>query len=113
LLDTGDGRGDFLEWRYRVYTGFDILDAEGDFIDDDNDGIPDAWEGAHGLDAEDPNDAGADWDGEGLSNYQEFLHFGDPHDCDTDSDGMDDFWEVRYGLNVMVDDAEDDNDQDG
>ncbi len=51
--------------------------------DADNDGIPDAWETAHGLDPHDPSDAAADPDGDGLSNLQEYRAGTDPHDANS------------------------------
>lgn len=41
--------------------------------DSDNDGLPDDWESAHGLNPNDPADAARDSDGDGLSNKQEYL----------------------------------------
>ena len=46
-------------------------------LDSDGDGLPDAWELAHGLDPF-SNDAALDSDGDGLSNAQEFLAGTDP-----------------------------------
>lgn len=43
-----------------------------DIGDTDNDGMPDYWENDHNLDPEDPKDANADPDGDGLSNLKEF-----------------------------------------
>jgi hypothetical protein len=47
--------------------------------DADGDGLPDAWEVAHGLDPKTP-DAGADPDGDGVSNRDEYLSGTDPRD---------------------------------
>jgi hypothetical protein len=49
-------------------------DAQGDVCDDDddNDGIDDVAELANGLDPFDDSDAGADLDGDGLTNLEEF-----------------------------------------
>ncbi|HWN97402.1 MAG TPA: hypothetical protein VNT99_20390, partial [Methylomirabilota bacterium] len=38
----------------------------------DGDGMPDAWEMAHGLNPGNANDAGLDFDGDGMTNLQEY-----------------------------------------
>jgi hypothetical protein len=48
-------------------------------LDSDNDGMPDAWETANGLNPNDPADALADADNDGLSNYDEFLNSKNPN----------------------------------
>ena len=61
--------------------------------DADGDGMPDAWEIAHGLNPT-LNDANADADGDGLTNYQEYLTGTDPNSAqsflrlDASSDGL-------------------------
>ena len=47
--------------------------------DTDHDGLPDAWEVAHGLDPRDPSDALADPNGNGVSNLDEYRNGNDPH----------------------------------
>lgn len=42
--------------------------------DADADGLPDAWETAHGLNPDDPADAAADRDGDGYTNLEEWLN---------------------------------------
>lgn len=42
--------------------------------DSDHDGMPDAWEQAHGLDARNPADGSADADQDGYTNLEEYLH---------------------------------------
>jgi Concanavalin A-like lectin/glucanases superfamily/Lamin Tail Domain/CotH kinase protein/Bacterial TSP3 repeat len=48
--------------------------------DSDGDGLPDAWELAHGLSPSDPDDAELDSDADGLSNHDEYLAGTDPLD---------------------------------
>lgn len=49
-------------------------------VDDDHDGIPDAWERRHGLDPTDPADYMDDPDQDGYTNLEEFLNNTDPHE---------------------------------
>ena len=46
------------------------------FLDSDADGMSDDWEAQHGLDPS-INDAGQDRDGDGISNLEEYLNYGD------------------------------------
>ncbi len=79
----------------------------------DDDFLPDAWESQYGLD---PTDNGlfdlsrqgeyGDFDGDGLSNRDEFQAGTDPSLADTDGDGVNDSNELRtYGTNPLVSDA--------
>ncbi len=79
----------------------------------DGDGLPDDWEAEHGLDGNNPADAGEDPDGDGLNNTAEYLNGTDPNDPDTDGDLMYDGWEVENGLDPLLDDAGEDPDDDG
>jgi len=83
----------------RVYSGAlfldRITDTDGDTIvdtvdpDDDNDGMPDVWENAYGLDPF-VNDAGLDPDTDGLTNLQEYANDSSPISKDGDNDGLSD-----------------------
>lgn len=46
--------------------------------DGDRDGMPDAWEKLHGLDADDAADTVGDSDGDGYTNLEEYLNGTDP-----------------------------------
>jgi hypothetical protein len=48
--------------------------------DSDEDGLPDEWEIAHGLDAHESSDAPLDADGDGMTNRAEFLSGTEPND---------------------------------
>jgi len=43
-------------------------------VDSDHDGIPDAWETAHGLNPNDPADATQDLNGDGYTNLEKYLN---------------------------------------
>jgi hypothetical protein len=50
------------------------------------------------YDPTDPLDGARDSDGDGLSNYNEFLYGTDPSNPDSDGGGATDGWEQAYGL---------------
>lgn len=51
--------------------------------DTDQDGMPDDWETAHGLDPQDPADAATDADDDGQSNLHEYLSGTDPRSASS------------------------------
>lgn len=56
---------------YPSYTGTPYLDT-------DHDGLPDAWENAHGLNPRDAADAVEDSNGDGYTNIEDFINGLDP-----------------------------------
>jgi len=70
--------------------------------DTDNDGMPDVWEDAHGLNKNSSADAGVDTEPDGLSNLREFLAGTDPDDRDTDNDLASDGAEVAAGSDPLL-----------
>lgn len=95
------------------------LDTDGDGIcddvdvDDDNDGMPDAFELLHPCLNPTVPDGGADADVDGLTNIDEFLRGTDPCDPDSDDDGLPDGAEVIAGTDPLNPDTDGDNCDDG
>jgi hypothetical protein len=58
------------------------------------------------------NDADLDFDGDGLTNLEEYYLGTKANNVDSDSDGMNDNCEDENGLNPLVNDAWDDPDND-
>ncbi len=71
--------------------------------DRDNDGLPDRWEDLYGLDKTNPADAGEDYDLDGVSNKEEFLHGTLPFNADTDGGGESDGSEIANGRDPLYD----------
>jgi hypothetical protein len=64
---------DPLNWKAAAPTAGRANVAGSTFTDADQDGLPDDWESTHGLSSADPLDASDDADGDGHSNYEEYL----------------------------------------
>ena len=61
--------------------------------DSDFDFLPDGWEVLYGTNATEADDM-LDYDNDGLTNYEEFIHKTDPFDVDTDNDTLTDYEEI-------------------
>lgn len=81
-------------------------------VDPDHDGMPTRWEKRYHLNPL-VKDGNRDYDHDGLSNKEEYLHHTDPRKSDTDGDGMPDGWEVEFHLDPTKNDAAADHDHDG
>jgi alpha-tubulin suppressor-like RCC1 family protein len=86
----------------------DQLDTDGDSIGDacdsdaDNDGLPNDYETANGLNPVDASDAQSDSDMDGLSALEEFNLGTLPTNDDTDSDTLHDGWEVENSRDPLL-----------
>ena len=67
--------------------------------DTDNDGLPDAYETANGLNPNNASDASSDADGDGLTVLEEFGYGTSDSNTDSDFDTLPDKSEVNMGRN--------------
>lgn len=114
-----DGDGDLLNNRREFYFGTNPKKSDSDRdgyydneeivrgfnpvgigrVDSDSDGIYDWWENRFGLDKKDSEDAQKDYDGDGLTNLEEFKYRTHPKVADSDTDNISDGEEVENGTN--------------
>ena len=71
--DVRNRRGKLIDSQEQV-GGWPVLRSTPAPADRDRDGMPDAWEKAHGLNPNDPADRNADRDGDGYTNLEEYLN---------------------------------------
>jgi len=68
---------DPINWQAGTPTA-GLANPAGPAPDADHDALPDLWEVAHGLDAQDPNTPSGDLDGDGANNWHEYIADTDP-----------------------------------
>lgn len=71
--DVRNRRGRLIDSQEQV-GGWPALRSTPASLDRDHDGMPDAWETAHGLNPNDPADGRADRDGDGYTNLEEYIN---------------------------------------
>jgi hypothetical protein len=76
-------------------------DKENMNIDSDRDGIYDFWELQYDFNIKDPLDAVIDFDGDNLTNLEEFQYQTDPTNPDSDGDGYKDGIEINYNTDPL------------
>ncbi len=75
--------------------------VNGSSDDLDGDGIPNDWEDKYGLNKLDPSDAELDYDGDELSNFEEYKLGTNPQEYDTDGDSYGDGYEVQQDTDPL------------
>jgi hypothetical protein len=73
ISDVRHRRGKLLNSPSQV-GGWPVLRSGPAPVDTDRDGMPDAWETAHGLDPRNPDDRNGDRNADGYTNLEEYLN---------------------------------------
>jgi len=73
VKDVRKRRGKLIDSEEQV-GGWPVLRSKPAPVDSDRDGMPDAWEKAHGLNPNDPADRNTDRDGDGYTDLEEYLN---------------------------------------
>lgn len=77
------GTGKIIDSQDEV-GGWPVLESHAPEPDQDNDGMPDAWEAKYALSFEEPGDAHGDPDADGYPNIEEYVNETDPRVAETD-----------------------------
>lgn len=99
-----------------IYLGSRLIASQWNCValtDTDSDGIPDCHEVRLNLDPNFAGDAADDFDGDGVSNLDEYLENAQLYDNDTDDDGFDDGYEINAGSDPTDPLSLPDSDSDG
>jgi hypothetical protein len=104
---SGDPDNDNYSSLVEYSNGFDPCENASDT---DEDGMPNDWETLYSCLNENSDDASSDADGDGLSNYDEYINGSHPCDADSDNDGLDDEYEINTS---STDPNDSDSDDDG
>ncbi|OGT81276.1 MAG: hypothetical protein A3J35_06295 [Gammaproteobacteria bacterium RIFCSPLOWO2_02_FULL_52_10] len=100
ISSTSDYDNDGIPDEYELANGLDPLDSLDASLDSDTDGLINSEEFRLGSSVNN-----SDTDSDGLNDGEEFLRGTDIHGPDTDSDGMDDGAEVNTGRNPLINEA--------
>ena len=73
VVEVRSGGGSIIDSQWEV-GGWPEYKSARPPVDRDRDGMPDAYEAAHGLNPNEPKDATADKDGNGYTNLEEYLN---------------------------------------
>ena len=107
-----DSDGDGFNDGNEVVEGSNPNDINDSPVDSDNDGMSDSWEMIHFGDLS--QDAPSDFDGDTLTNLDEYNYNTNPNDIDSDNDGLNDYQEINnYNTNPTNPDSDGDGLIDG
>ena len=74
VADIINGTGSLIDKPSDV-GGYPSLQGGTAYTDSDDDGMSDEWEASHNLDAHNPDDAKEDFNSDGFTNLEDFLHY--------------------------------------
>jgi hypothetical protein len=82
VQEVVDRKGSIIDHPNQV-GGWPELKSDAPPVDSDRDGMPDAWEKAHGFDPNDGTDGNKDADGDGYDNVEEYLNATNPRSAEV------------------------------
>jgi hypothetical protein len=108
VMDGGNGSTNGYIDTQEAVGGWPVLKSLPAPQDSDNDGMPDSWELAHGLDPNDPSDGNGDRDNDLYTNIEEYINSLALSYFDTDpfiyisSPGKDELFETKGKTRIKV-----------